>query len=96
MIVTGGRQTDTIINNIIALDLKTLEWQKLKDLPHGVCSHATEIIQDYLYIYSGTDGQQFLDSMYRFNLKNGNLKLLMFRCPPIDKNEKKRTKKGKF
>jgi len=61
MIVIGGRHCQDVKNEVYALDLTTLEWKLLKRLPNSVCAHSSVLVDDTIYIYGGTDGQQFFD-----------------------------------
>lgn len=74
MIIIGGRTMDKISNEILSVDLNKWVCSTLFKLPHGVCSHSSVLIGDEIYIYAGTDGTGFLNSLYCFGLRNGNLK----------------------
>lgn len=42
MIVLGGRRGDQVLlREVICLDLDTLEWKYLCDLPFSICAHAS-------------------------------------------------------
>jgi len=69
LIVFGGRYVDEMSSEVLALDLETLEWKFLCNMPVKLCTHATEIAGDRVFIYGGTDGAQLLDTLYSFDLK---------------------------
>ncbi|KRX05530.1 hypothetical protein PPERSA_12708 [Pseudocohnilembus persalinus] len=72
LICIGGRSQNEILDQILALDLETKTWFKLKDLPTPLCAHASTLIQkrDEIWIFGGTDGSQFFDNLYILNLAN--------------------------
>lgn len=74
MIIIGGRTLDKISNEILLVDLNKWVCTTLFKLPHGICSHSSVLIGDELYIYAGTDGIGFLNTLYCFGLRDGNLK----------------------
>ena len=74
MIIIGGRTMDKISNEILSVDLNKWVCTSLFKLPHGICSHSSVLIGNELYIYAGTDGTGFLNTLYCFDLRNGNLK----------------------
>lgn len=52
----GGRYIANIQEKIWALDLETLQWHFIKALPSGICAHSSDLVEDVIYIYGGTDG----------------------------------------
>lgn len=61
---------DKLSNQILALNLETLQWTKIGELPHGICAHCSEIVNDTIYIFAGCDGEKFLTDLYLFSLTN--------------------------
>ncbi len=61
------------MNEILALDLENYEWIKLKELPFSICAHSSVLVNDNIYIYGGTNGQEFFPSLYIFNISKYKL-----------------------
>ena len=69
----GGRFNQSVLGSIYALNLTSYEWIELKQLPVNICAHCSYLVGDVIYIYGGTDGNGFLDTLYLFNLENCKL-----------------------
>ena len=69
LILMGGRTADGVSNEIWALDLKTLQWMLAGRMPQAICAQASVLVDDEVFIYGGTDGAQFLDTIYVWNIK---------------------------
>jgi len=70
LIVFGGRHGEDFSQEILCLDLETLEWKYLGNMPFTICAHSCELANDKVFVFGGTDGMQFLDNLYYFDLKN--------------------------
>ncbi|CAG5103930.1 Oidioi.mRNA.OKI2018_I69.chr1.g1006.t1.cds [Oikopleura dioica] len=72
---SSGTVTDQLIN-LHVYDTELSRWSKLDDhlneendfIPEGVYGHSLVIVKDSLYIIGGTAGQQFFNSVNRFDL----------------------------
>ncbi len=69
LLVFGGRHGEDFSQEILCLDLETLEWKYLGNMPFTICAHSCELANDKVFVFGGTDGIQFLDSLYYFDLK---------------------------
>lgn len=68
LIIFGGRHREEFSQEILCLDLKTLEWKYLGNMPFTIGAHSCELADDKVFVFAGTDGLQFLDNLYYYNL----------------------------
>jgi hypothetical protein len=68
LIMMGGRYIDQFSQEILCLDLDTWEWKYLGSMPVKLCAHASDIAGDRIFLFGGTDGIQFLDTLYCFEI----------------------------
>ncbi|EAR97230.3 kelch motif protein (macronuclear) [Tetrahymena thermophila SB210] len=85
MIVIGGRYLDQVKSEIYSLNLSNYEWKRIKDLPFEICAHTSTVVEDSIYIFGGTSGQEFYDKLYIFQLTNQ--KLYEFEITPQEKKQ---------
>ena len=70
LIIFGGRQGEEFSQDILCLNLETLQWKYFGTLPFPICAHSCELAKDKVLIFGGTDGMQFLDNLYYFGLRD--------------------------
>ncbi|KAL4441784.1 hypothetical protein ABPG74_008781 [Tetrahymena malaccensis] len=85
MIVIGGRYLDQVKSEIYSLNLSNFEWKRIKDLPFELCAHTSTVVEDSIYIFGGTSGQEFYDKLYIFQLTNQ--KLYEFEITPQEQKQ---------
>lgn len=74
MFIIGGRTLDGISNEIFLINLNKWTCKLVAKLPHGICTHASTILKDQIFIYGGTDGFNFLNYLYCYDIKTNKLK----------------------
>ncbi len=73
----GGRSFDKLSSDIVCVNLTEGKSGVLKRLPFGICAHASAIVNDNIFIFGGTDGAKFLDSLYIYEILSGRLSKAM-------------------
>lgn len=73
LIVIGGRQGEEIQNQIWALNLQSFEWIKLFTLPLKLCAQSSELVNNCIYMFGGTDGTRFLNDLLVYSLQTNKL-----------------------
>jgi Galactose oxidase, central domain len=68
LIVMGGRYIDQFSQEVLCLNLETFEWRYLGNTPIKLGAHAGEICGDKIFLFGGTDGLQFLDTLYYYDI----------------------------
>jgi glucan-binding YG repeat protein len=68
LIVMGGRYIDQFSQEVLCLNLETFEWKYLGNTPMKLGAHAGEICGDKIFLFGGTDGLQFLDTLYYYDI----------------------------
>ena len=70
LLIFGGRHGEDFSQEILCLDLETLEWKYLGNMPFTICAHSCELANEKVFVFAGTDGMQFLDNLYYYDLKS--------------------------
>jgi len=69
--IFGGRLYDSIDKNMFRINLTNLKIESdFTNLPCSLCSFSYSLYKNYLIIYGGTDGINFLNNLYIYNLNN--------------------------
>jgi hypothetical protein len=69
LIVVGGKNKYSVTNKIYALNLETLQWIVYFEMPINICAHGSVIVNHLIYIFGGTNGTEFFDFLFIFNVK---------------------------
>lgn len=70
LLIIGGRTSQGISNEILAVNLAENSSFLLKTLPHGLCAHSSFLRNDELFLYGGTDGFGFLNILYNYRINS--------------------------
>jgi hypothetical protein len=69
--IFGGRLYDSIDNKLYKINLSTLKIDdNFTTLPSSLCCFSYCLFKHYIIIYGGTDGINFLNNIYLYNIKN--------------------------
>ncbi len=68
--VPGGCTDDgTALSVVEVYDPAADRWTTAAPLPRPICGYALAVYGDWLYVFGGTDGTQYLDVTYRYDPK---------------------------
>lgn len=74
MLVIGGRtENGSQGKQIYEIDLEKKSATLKKNLPFSICSHASVLIGDKLYICGGLSGEMFNEDLYEIDLASGHI-----------------------
>lgn len=64
-------------DEILSLDVETGEIEEFGNLPSGLASHTSILLDDkYLFIYGGTNGLKIYDAVTRYDIEKKEWTLL--------------------
>lgn len=70
LVVMGGKSAEKLHDEIWALNIQNLQWSVVGRMPQPLCAFGFALAGDRAFVYGGTDGAQFLDTLYVWDLKD--------------------------
>ena len=68
LLLFGGRNKEEFSEEIYVLNLQTYQWAKISSMPGKMCGFGSSIYEDKIFIFGGTDGQMFLNSLFYYDI----------------------------